>query len=101
VIPTPGDSVRLACCPDVLSRSLDGEAVILNLASGTYFGLNEVGTRIWELIVAGTTYGALRAALLEEFDVPADTLERDLAELVGSLRTRGLVVLEDTPAPGA
>lgn len=98
--PTPSDSARLACCPDVLSRSLDGEAVILNLASGTYFGLNEVGTRIWELIVAGTTYGALRAALLDEFEVPAETLARDLAELIDSLRSRGLVVLEDGPAAG-
>jgi hypothetical protein len=100
VITPPSDSVRLTCCPDVLSRTLDGEAVLLNLASGTYFGLNEVGTRIWELIAAGTTYGALRAAVLDEFDVEAGPLERDLAELIDSLRARGLVVLADAPAAG-
>ncbi len=39
--------------PDVVFRDLDGEAVILDLVSGTYFGLNEVGTRVWRLVDEG------------------------------------------------
>ena len=49
------DGQRLACAPDILSRILDGEAVLLDLASGTYFGLNPVGSRVWELISASKT----------------------------------------------
>ena len=40
---------------------LDGEAILLHLGSGTYFGMNEVATRAWELIVAGTTYASMCA----------------------------------------
>ena len=70
---------------DAVFRDLDGEAVILDLNAGTYFGLNKVGTRIWQLIAER---GALRAvfdSLCVEYDVEPETLERDLLDLVGSL----------------
>ena len=78
---------------NVVSRELEGEAVILNLKSGTYFGLNEVGTRIWALI---PEHGSLRKvfeALKEEYEVPPETLENDLLELVDQLQAKGLVSL--------
>ena len=82
---------RVAPAPDVLSRTLDGEAVLLDLASGRYFGLNEVGTRVWELLGAGKSIAEIREVLLAEFDVPPDVLERDVSELLDALRSRGLV----------
>jgi hypothetical protein len=94
------DDQRLACCTDVLARVLDGEAVLLDLASGEYFGLNSVGTRVWELLSAGKTYGEVRAALTSEFDAPLATIEGDLAELVDRLLARKLVRLVDaSPSP--
>ena len=57
------DGQRLACAPDILSRILDGEAVLLDLASGTYFGLNPVGSRVWELISASKTVGEIRVVI--------------------------------------
>ncbi len=75
-------------------RELDGEAVILQLEAGMYFGLDPVGTRLWQLI---ETHGQLRPvveAALQEFDVPADVLERDLIELVSRLSEKELVVVE-------
>jgi hypothetical protein len=42
------DTVRIN--DDVVFRELEGEAVLLNLETGVYFGLNEVGTRIWSLL---------------------------------------------------
>jgi coenzyme PQQ synthesis protein D (PqqD) len=95
-VPAPTDTDRVLPAPDVLSRTLDGEAVLLDLASGRYFGLNEVGTRVWELLGAGKSVAEIREALLGEFDVPADVLERDVSELLDALRARGLV----RPAPG-
>ena len=78
---------------DVLSRVLDGEAVLLELGSGTYFGLNEVGTEVWELIAEGRTVAAIRDALLERFDVDEPTLRRDLDALIKELLSRNLIEL--------
>ena len=59
------DEQRFAVAPDVVSRVLDGEAVLLDLAAESYFGLNAVGTQVWHHLAAGKTYGEMRAALLE------------------------------------
>jgi hypothetical protein len=77
---------------DVVFRELDGEAVILNLTSGIYFGLDETGTRMWQLIDRHGRLDAVLAALCDEFDAPRDTLERDLVQLAGELSDKGLLV---------
>lgn len=77
--------------PDAVSRELDGEAVILELASGTYFGLNDVGTRIWALIGERRSLRQVFEALRQEYDVQPEALERDLVELVERMREKGLV----------
>lgn len=78
---------------DVVSCDLEGEAVILNLASGIYLGLNEVGTRIWSLI---QEYGALRevfGVMQQEYEVAPKELEIDILQLVDQLHANGLVSL--------
>ena len=77
---------------DVVFRELDGEAVILNLASGVYFGLDEVGTRIWQLIEQHGGLGDVLADLREEYDAAPEVLERDLVDLASQLAAKGLVV---------
>jgi hypothetical protein len=72
---------------------LDGEAVLLDLESGEYFGLNDVGTRFWELASKGSSYGEARDALLGEFDVDRPTLEADLDQLIATLIQRKLVTV--------
>lgn len=76
----------------VVVRELDGEAVLLDLAHGTYFGLDEVGTRAWQLLTEHTRLESVFAAMLEEYDVAPATLERDLVDLVGELTANGLLV---------
>jgi hypothetical protein len=88
---TPRDGQRFTPSADVVSRVLDGEAVLLDLASGKYLGLNEVATRAWALLGEGKTFGAIHAALLDEFEVPADVLERDLDQLFADMLARGLI----------
>jgi hypothetical protein len=70
---------------DAVFRDLNGEAVILDLNAGTYFGLNEVGTRIWQLMAENGNLRAVFDALRTEYDATPDTLERDLLALVSSL----------------
>lgn len=93
------DDVRLRASEDVAARALDGEAVLLDLASGTYFGLNEVGARIWELLEGEITVGALRRTLLDEFEVEERDLDADLAHMLADLEARGLVRRVGAPPP--
>ena len=70
---------------NALLRELDGEAVILDLDSGTYFGLNAVGTRIWQLIERHGRLKDVFDELCREYDATTDELERDLLGLVARL----------------
>jgi len=83
--------------PEALFQELGGEAVILDLASSTYFGLDAVGTRLWELLQQDTSVQRACAQLLKEFAVDAAQLERDVEDLLQQLAAAGLVQLE-TPA---
>ncbi|MBO6700904.1 MAG: PqqD family protein [Pseudomonadales bacterium] len=79
---------------DAIGQEVRGETVILDLASEEYFSLNEVGTRVWQLIQEPMSLNSLRSQLLEEFDVDESTLESDLAELIDVLTREGLVSIE-------
>lgn len=83
------DSVSIP--PDVVFRELDGEAVLLNLQTGVYFGLNEMGTRIWDLIQQDGSLAKTADAIEVEYDVARETLEGDLLALIGELASKGLV----------
>ncbi len=76
----------------VVSRQIGGETVILNLESGTYFGLDVVGARIWQLIAEGKSVAETRATMLAEFDVAEDVLDHDLEKLLRDLRDHDLLV---------
>lgn len=80
--------------PDALFQDISGEGVILDLASSKYFGLDEVGVRLWQLLQADASLQAACEVLLEEYDVEAEQLERDLAALVAQLAEAGLVTVE-------
>lgn len=86
-------SATFAITDTVLSRVVGGETVILDTAGGTYFGLDEVGTRIWELLREGRSLGEAETALLAEYEVERDDLHRDLQGLVEELLEQGLLVL--------
>ena len=85
--------------PDVVVRELDGESVVLDLSSGRYFGLNGVGTRVWQLIGQGNAVDGLIKAVAAEYEADEATIERDVLALVEELETRGLVVAAPRDAP--
>jgi PqqD family protein of HPr-rel-A system len=76
---------------DQLASELGGEAVVLDLASGTYYGLNETGARIWSLLESPITVGDVCRHLRQEFDVGADECEQAVVQLLQQLVTAGLV----------
>lgn len=83
---------------DQISCDLDGEAAILNLKSGTYFGLDPVGATVWSLIVQPRRVAEIRDSLLETYDVEADRCSADLLQLLGDLHAHGLIQILDEPA---
>lgn len=85
---------RLVAARDQVSCELDGQAVILGLDDGVYYGLNPVGATVWALLEAGPhTVAQLRDAVTDEFEVDAPTAQADLIELMGDMLARGLVEL--------
>jgi hypothetical protein len=83
---------------DVVFRDLDGEAIILNLASGVYFGLDPVGTRMWQLIEQRGRLKDVLAAMRDEYDAPAEKIEGDLLHLASELSEMGLLVAYEREA---
>lgn len=76
---------------DQVFCDLAGEAVILNLKSGVYYGLDAVGGQIWNLLQVPITVSNIRDALLKEYDVEASQCECDLLALLQQLATEGLI----------
>jgi len=73
------------------SADLGGEAAVLNLKNGIYYGLNPVGARIWNIIQAPRTVREVRDTLIDEYDVDSDRCERDLVTLLQQLVEHDLV----------
>lgn len=77
----------------VMARQVGDETVILDLAGGTYYGLDPVGARAWQLIGEGKTLGEICDTLLEEYDVARETLEYDILDLAEKLQAQNLITL--------
>jgi hypothetical protein len=82
---------RAAAPAHVLVRIVDRESVLLNLETEQYFGLDETGTRMWQLIMASPNIDAAYKQLLAEFDVEPELLQTNLTELLGRLVENGLI----------
>jgi hypothetical protein len=74
---------------------LDGEAAILNLNNGIYYGLNPVGAYIWELIQMPISVREIRTAMVEEFEVEPERCEHDLLVLLRELSEQQLIEVRD------
>jgi hypothetical protein len=79
---------------DVVMQELDGEAVLLHLGRQRYFGLNQVGTRIWQLLEATGDPDAVIRGLEGEFAADRQRLEADAWALIRELEAEGLVQRE-------
>jgi hypothetical protein len=76
---------------EVLFQEVSGETVLLDLESESYFGLDEIGTRVWVLLNEGKSVRQMVDLLLEEYEVDRATLEGDVDELLGELIESGLI----------
>ena len=81
---------------DVMVRDVAGETVLLNLNTGTYFGLDEVGTRMWNVLQNVGSIQEGYDTLISEYDVEPETLRKDLQKLIEDLVGHGLLVYAET-----
>ena len=76
---------------DVLAQEVSGETVLLDLEGESYFGLDEVGTRIWQLLQEHGSVQKAYEMLLVEYDVEAEQLEKDMEDIISKLEAAGLI----------
>lgn len=84
-------NVQYQVHPEAFTTEVDDRIVILEYESGTYFTLNEVGSRIWQLLAQGNTVQAIRDQLLQEYEVSKERLEQDLLGILKQLQAKGLI----------
>lgn len=89
------EHLLVAAAPEQISSDLAGEAVILQLKTGIYYGLNEVGARIWELVQRPRTVSSLRDTILSEYEVDLETCMQDLRMVLHALAEAELLVIQE------
>lgn len=86
---------------NVVFRDLADESVLLNLDTGTYFGLDAIGTRVWNLVAEHGSTSLAVDTLLAEYDVDAPRLERDVTALINQLLAKRLLTTDAEQTPSA
>ncbi|ARV58396.1 thymidylate synthase [Nostocales cyanobacterium HT-58-2] len=89
------ESSRVVAAVEQISSDLGGEAVILNLKSGVYHGLNEVGARIWNLLQQPQVVKDIKQTILEEYEVEPEVCVGDLLALLNELKAAELIKVEN------
>jgi coenzyme PQQ biosynthesis protein PqqD len=94
--------IRQASCPQrregILAKGVSDSWVLLNLESGEYYALNEVGGRVWALCDGTRSVAEVVAIISQEFDAPGEVIETDVLELLQELAHEKLVVTDDQTA---
>lgn len=89
------DSTRVVAAGDLLVTEFGAELVVLNLRDGVYYGLEDVGARIWRLLQEPVTVAAICDVIVSEYDVEPMCCEQDTRALLGELAARGLVEVRE------
>lgn len=92
------ESSTVVAVSDQVSSDLGGEAVILNMKTGIYHGLNEVGAKIWDLIEQPKTVKEIHNLLVEEYEVEPEVCKNDLLSLLKNLQSVGLIEVKNETA---
>ena len=85
---------KITISQQAVTRQVGDETVILHLGTGTYFGLDPVGARMWQLVGEGKTLAEICDAMLDEYDVSREELERDALALAQDLAAQHLISLD-------
>ena len=87
---------KITFAETVFAQEVDGEMVLLDMESENYFGLDEVGTAIWQAMQEKETLKEVFEVLLDQYEVEEEMLEHDLSDFVGKLVESGLVEVQES-----
>ena len=90
-------STTIAITRDLLTAEFGKEVVVLNLQDGVYYGLEDVGARVWTLLQSPVSVASIVEALVSDYDVDPADCERDVRTLVADLVAHGLVQIHEAP----
>ncbi|HEV2521826.1 MAG TPA: PqqD family peptide modification chaperone [Candidatus Acidoferrales bacterium] len=93
--PPISDQTVVVAAKDQVSCDLAGEAAILNIKSGVYYGLDPVGARIWNLMQQPRAVADIQNVITSEYDVEPERCARDLVTLLEKLLAEGLIEVKD------
>jgi Coenzyme PQQ synthesis protein D (PqqD) len=83
-------------CPkrqeEIIVQKRSKDVLLFNMDDGSYYALNEVGSRIWELCDGTRGVPQLVSLLAKEYDAPAKIIEMDILEVLEDLRSKNLIV---------
>lgn len=79
--------------PELITSEVDGERVMMDMKTGEYFGLDSIGTRIWDLIESPAKISEIIEILINEFDVSKEQCENDTIEFISELVDKKLVFI--------
>lgn len=96
-VPLSFNSIVVAS-PEQVSCPLGDESAILNLKNSVYYGVNPVGTRVWNLLKQPRKIADLRDAIVDEYEVDSDRCGRDVLELLEKMRGEGLIEVREAAA---
>jgi hypothetical protein len=83
---------------DQVSSDLGGEVAILNLHAGMYYGLDDVGARVWQLLQEPKVVGDIQATIAKEYEVEPTRARDDVLALLKHMADEGLIEVEDEPS---
>jgi hypothetical protein len=83
--------IRFLRCSDTLTAEVGGEIVALNVDKGQCYGLNEIASRVWELIAEPASLGEICDTLMQEYEIDLPTCQAEVRSLLDDLVAEGLV----------
>lgn len=78
--------------PDLLFSDMDGETVMMSIQNGEYYGLDEVGSRIWQLLEKPESAETLTEKLIEDYEVTRENCLSDVMEFLNILAEKHLII---------
>lgn len=88
------DDTKITRMMEVVAADMDGETVMLSIASGKYYGIDAIGSKIWELLSEPKTLSEVVRLLCEEYDVEPEQCRADVVDFLNYLCGEGLVKLD-------
>ncbi|HAD96306.1 MAG TPA: lasso peptide biosynthesis PqqD family chaperone [Cryomorphaceae bacterium] len=88
----PGSIIRRNS--EIIGSDIDGETVMMSVANGRYYGINQVGSSIWHLLHEPMQLESIYAALQEEYEIDPETCEREVLVFLEDLMKNNIIIVD-------